>query len=85
MTQTISSAEFLKSYVSIVQIALREPVAITNHGREHLVLLSAAEYRGLKQYDRVAQYPWELSDTTLSAIAVAEPPPETADFDREVR
>lgn len=84
MTQSISSAEFLKSYGSVVQTALREPVSITNHGREHLVLLSAEEYRRLKQYDRAALYPWELDDAALSALAVAEAPVSAADFDHEV-
>ncbi len=85
MTQSISSAEFLKSYGSIVQAALREPVSITNHGREHLVLLSAEEYRRLKQQDRAALYPWELDDAALSALAASEPPAGSAEFDHELR
>jgi prevent-host-death family protein len=85
MTQSISSAEFLKSYGSIVQAALREPVTITNHGREHLVLLSAEEYRRLKQQDRAALYPWELDDAALNALAMAQPPADSADFNDEVR
>jgi PHD/YefM family antitoxin component YafN of YafNO toxin-antitoxin module len=85
MTQTISSADFLKSYGSIVQTALREPVSITNHGREHLVLLSAEEYRRLKQHDPVSLYPWELDDAALNALATSVPPVSAADFDHEVR
>jgi len=85
MAQTVSSADFLKSYGSIAQAALREPVSITNHGREHLVLLSAEEYRRLKQYDRAAMYPWELDDAALNALAAAEPPADAAEFDHEVR
>ncbi len=85
MTHTISSADFLKSYGSIVQTALREPVSITNHGREHLVLLSAEEYHRLKQHAPVSLYPWELDDAALSALAAAEPPADAADFDHEVR
>lgn len=85
MTQRISSAEFLKSYGRVVQAALREPVSITNHGREHLVLLSAEEYRRLKQHDRAALYPWELDDAALNALATAEPPADAVKFDHEVR
>ena len=85
MTQSISSAEFLKSYGSIVQAALREPVSITSHGREHLVLLSAEEYRRLKQHDRAALYPWELDDAALNALATTEPPADAAAFNHEVR
>lgn len=78
---SVSSAHFLKAYGRISETALREPVTITSHGRDRLVLLSAEEYRRLKQNDRTALHPWELSDDDLSALAVAEAPPEAAAFD----
>ena len=81
---TVSSGEFLKSYGRISETALREPVSITSHGRERLVLLSAEEYRRLRQNDRQALRPWELSDEDLAALRVAEPPAEAAQFDHEV-
>ena len=81
---TISSGDFLKSYGRIIETALREPVSITSHGRERLVLLSADEYRRLKQYDREALYPWDLDPAALSALEAAEPPPEAATFDNEI-
>lgn len=83
MSRTVSSADFLKSYGRIVEAALREPVSITSHGRERLVLLSAEEYRRLKQNDREALYPWELDDKALAALAVSEAPAEAAAFDAE--
>jgi len=81
---TVSSGEFLKAYGRISETALREPVSITSHGRERLVLLSAEEYRRLKQNDRTPLYPWELSDDDLGALAAAEAPTEAAAFDHEV-
>jgi prevent-host-death family protein len=81
----VSSGDFLKSYGRISETALREPVSITSHGRERLVLLSAEEYRRLKANDRVALYPWELSSEELRALGVSEPPPEAAEFDHETR
>jgi prevent-host-death family protein len=45
---TVSSGDFLKAYGRISETALREPVSITSHGRERLVLLSADEYRRLR-------------------------------------
>ena len=81
---TVSSGEFLKSYGRISKTALREPVSITSHGRERLVLLSAEEYRRLRRNDRQALRPWELSDEDLEALRVAEPPAEAAEFDHEV-
>jgi PHD/YefM family antitoxin component YafN of YafNO toxin-antitoxin module len=81
---TVSSAEFLKAYGRISETALSEPVSITNHGRERLVLLSADEYRRLKLNDRRALRPWELGEADLMALAVAEAPAEAAAFDHEV-
>lgn len=43
MTLTVSSGDFLKAYGRITEAALKEPVTITSHGRERLVLLSAEE------------------------------------------
>jgi len=85
MTITISSAEFLKAYGRISEAALREPVSITSHGRERLVLLSADEYRRLKRKDREALYPWELSEADLRALEVAEAPAAAAAFDHEYK
>jgi prevent-host-death family protein len=80
----VSSGEFLRSYGRIVEAALREPVAITSHGRERLVLLSADEYARLKANDRIAMRPWELGDAELRALELSEPPAEASDFDHEV-
>jgi prevent-host-death family protein len=80
----VTSGDFLKSYGRISETALREPVSITSHGRERLVLLSADEYRRLKANDRAPLYPWELSEESLRALEVAEPPSEAAEFDHEM-
>lgn len=84
MSITISSADFLRAYGRISEAALTEPVSITSHGRERLVLLSAAEYRRLKANDRQPLYPWELDDAALTALAASEAPPAARDFDAEV-
>lgn len=81
---SVSSAEFLKSYGRISDTAVREPVSITSHGRERLVLLSAEEYRRLKQNDRVALHPWELSDEEIHALETMELPAEGRAFDHEM-
>jgi PHD/YefM family antitoxin component YafN of YafNO toxin-antitoxin module len=80
---TVSSGDFLKAYGRLCETALREPVSITSHGRERLVLLSAEEYRRLKQNDKVALYPWELGDDELRALETSEPPAAAAQFDHE--
>lgn len=82
---TVSSGAFLKAYGRFSEAALREPVSITNHGRERLVLLSADEYRRLKRNDRVSLYAWELSDEDLKALAVSESPTEAEAYDHEMK
>jgi prevent-host-death family protein len=79
----VSSGDFLKSYGRFTEAALREPVAITSHGRERLVLLSIDEYRRLKQNDRTPLYPWELGDSEIRALETSEPPPTASQFDHE--
>ena len=54
MGKNVTSAEFQKAFGRYCEEALREPVTITHHGRESLVLLSAGEYRRLKERDREA-------------------------------
>jgi len=83
MTLTVSSGEFLKAYGRITEAALKEPVTITSHGRERLVLLSAEEYHRLRRRDRAALYPWELSEDDLRALEAAEPPAAAAAHDHE--
>ncbi len=81
---TVSSGDFLKSYGRITEAAMREPVSITSHGRERLVLLSAEEYRRLKQNDRTALYPWELGDADIEALEASEAPASAKSYDHEI-
>jgi prevent-host-death family protein len=83
MAITVSSGDFLKAYGRISEAALREPVSITSHGRERLVLLSADEYRRLKRNDRAALYPWELDDADIRALEGSEAPAAARRFDHE--
>lgn len=81
----VSSAEFIKGYGRFSEAALREPVTITSHGRERLVLVSVEEYRRLKRNDREALYPWEMPENELAALEAAEPPAAAFVHDDEVK
>jgi prevent-host-death family protein len=48
----VSAAEFQRAFGQLSDKAISQPVAITKHGRDHLVLLSAEEYARLKRRDR---------------------------------
>lgn len=84
-TPRVSSSEFLKSYGALSRRAQREPVTITNHGQDSLVLISAEEFQRLKALDtRRAYYAWELPEEWVKALEEAEAPGWTAQFDHEL-
>ena len=81
----ISTADFIKNFGSLADEALAEPVRITRHGRDRLVMISAAEYDRLKRRDRQVFSAEDLPDNVLELIARAEAPPEAAGFDDELK
>ena len=59
----ISAKEFQKEFGKYRMEAHQEAVIITSRGREDLALLSAGEYKRLKELDkRRALFPHELDD-----------------------
>lgn len=80
----VSSTAFIKTPGAYQDQAQREPVVIMKHKREHAVLLSAQEYHRLKRRDRQVFRVGELSEADIAAIAAAEAPAETAEFDHEL-
>jgi prevent-host-death family protein len=81
---TVTAAELQRQFGRYRDLALKEPVSITHHGRESLVVLSADEYRRLKSLDdRQALYAWELPDDVAQALSEAEPPGFTRQFNDE--
>lgn len=83
---TITAAELQKRFGRYRDVALREPVSVTHHGRESLVVLSADEYKRLKSLDdRQALHAWELPDDAVKALDDVEIPDEGAQFDHEYK
>lgn len=80
----ISTADFIKNFGVLADQALSEPVRITKHGRDRLVMVSAAEYDRLKRRDRRVVRVEDLTDEELELIATAEIPPEAAEFNDEL-
>lgn len=81
----ITAAELQKQFGRYREVAIREPVSVTHHGRDSLVILSADEYRRLKALDdRKAVHPWELPDDLALALETAAPPEATREFDHEI-
>ena len=82
---TITAAQFQKQFGRYRDLALKEPVAVTHHGRDSLVIVAADEFRRLKEMDtRKAYYAWEMPKEFLRALETAEAPEFTAQFDHEL-
>lgn len=81
---TVTSAELQKKFGRYRDAAQREPVSITNHGRESLVLLSVDEYRRLKRRDREVLRVEALGIEFLRALETAEVPADQAHLDAEI-
>ena len=82
---TITSVELQKQFGRYREVALREPLSVTHHGRNSLVVMSAEEFERLKALDtRKAVHPWELPDDLGKALETAEPPAFTAQFNNEL-
>lgn len=81
----VSTADFIKHYSALADRALAEPVTITKHGRDRLVVVSAAEYERLKRRDRQVFQSADLPDRVLELIAQAEVSAENAHLDAELK
>lgn len=65
----VSAAELQKQFGTYSEKAQREPVTITKHGRDSLVLLSSEAYERLKSLDtRKHYFASELPDETVKAM-----------------
>lgn len=71
----VSSAEFQKTFGLLADKAITAPIAITKHGRDHLVVLSAGEYARLKRRDRRVHLAAELPDDLLAEVERARMDP----------
>lgn len=78
----VSAGEFQKKFGEWQEKAIREPVAITRHGRESLVVLSADEYQRLRRNDRRVYAVEDLPDHIIEGIRKARVPEKYAHLDR---
>lgn len=65
---TVKASEFQKRVGEYSDIARREPVTVTRHGRASLVLLSAEDYDRLKQIEERSTKAIKVSDLAPSTI-----------------
>ncbi|MEO0443438.1 MAG: type II toxin-antitoxin system prevent-host-death family antitoxin [Pseudomonadota bacterium] len=79
----VTSGEFQKEFGRYRTEAHKDAVIITNHGRDDLALISAEEYKRLRQLDQQAFYAHELPNEVLSEIGTLSIPEEAKQFNDE--
>jgi prevent-host-death family protein len=66
---TVTASEMQKNFGRYQAQAQREAVKVTSHGRDSVVLISAADYERFKSIDdRVAMHPADLPDDLAQAL-----------------
>jgi prevent-host-death family protein len=81
----VTSGEFQKEFGRYRALAHREPVIITNHGRDDVVLLGVDDYARLRRYEQRAFHVSELPDEVIGEMGKSSPPAEAAAFDHEYK
>lgn len=80
----VTSADMQKQFGLYREIAIREAVTVTHHGRDSLVLISANEYARLKALDEgQSLFINELDDEAKAALETARAPEFTHGFNDE--
>lgn len=81
----VTAAQLTKQFGAYSETAQREPVTITKHGRDSLVLLSVEAYERLKSFDtREAFLVSEAPDDFVEAIMKAKAPEWTKKYNPEL-
>lgn len=80
----VTSSEFQQAFGMLSDRARHEPVVITKHGRDSLVVMPVAEWERLKRRDRGVGLTEDLSNEWLEAVRGARVPAELAHLDEDL-
>lgn len=83
-TIRVTSTEFEQAFRALSDEARREPVVITKHGRDSLVVMAAEEWERLKRNEQRVGLTAELSQEWVEAVRRAKVPDEFARLDSEL-
>lgn len=79
----ITAGEFQREFGRFRSVAQREPVVITNHGRDDVVLINADDYARFRRLEQKAMHVSELDNETLERLRTNRPSKTAKKFDRE--
>jgi prevent-host-death family protein len=85
MSTRVTASEFQQAFGALSDKARREPVVITKHGRDSLVVMAAEEWERLKRRDRKVGPIEALSDDWVEAIRRADVPVDYIHLDAELK
>ena len=81
----VTASEFQKAFGAMSDQALKEPVAITKQGRDHLVVIPAEEYARLKRRDRKVYSIDDMPDEWVEAVRNAKMDPRHDHLNAELK
>ena len=84
-TTRVTASEFQQAFGSLSDKARHEPVVITKHGRDSLVVMSTEEWERLRRRDRRVGLTTELGEEWTEAVRSAQVPAEFAHLDAELK
>ena len=79
----VTSGEFTREFGRYRVMAHREPVVITNHGRDDVVLIGADDYARLRRYEQRPFHVTQLPREVVNELGTVPLSQETAKFDDE--
>ena len=81
----VTASEFQQAFGMLSDKARHEPVVITKHGRDSLVVMAAEEWARLKRRDRQVGLTIELPEEWVDAVRSAKVPEEFAPLDADLK
>lgn len=81
----VTASEFQQSFGALSDKARHEPVVITKHGRDSLVIMPVEEWERLRRRDRRVGLASELPHEWAEAVRDAVVPDEFAHLDAELK
>jgi prevent-host-death family protein len=81
----VTSGEFQREFGRYRTLAQREPVIVTNHGRDDVVLMAAEDYARLRRYAQAAFHVSELPKDVVDELGTVAPAKAASQFDDEYK
>jgi len=79
----VTSGEFTREFGRYRALAHREPVVVTHHGRDDVVLIAADDYAQLRRYEQKAFHVTQLPREVVDELGKVPIPEVASKFDDE--